>query len=105
MHTIPTRAEVAAMTDSEHKLLENQLRREAQCKGFLLRRNRTRDRSAENYGLYVLIGDSRGNRLPGAAAAPNAFWRGEGDTLEGIAAELANCRCTSRPAQPRRRCR
>lgn len=67
------------------------LRREAKRKGFLLRRNRTRDRSAENHGLYVLIGDNRGSRLPGAAAAPNAFWRGEGDTLEGIAAELANC--------------
>ena len=95
MHTnhIPTWAEVAAMTDSEHKVLENRLRREAKRKGFLLRRNRTRDCSAENHGLYVLIGDSKGNLLPGAAAAPNAFWRGEGDTLEGIAQDLANCHC------------
>ena len=30
--------------------------------------------------MYVLVGDSRGNRLPGAAAAPNALRRGEGDT-------------------------
>ena len=80
------------MTDCEHKTLETRLRREAKRKGFLLRRNRTRDRSAENYGMYLLIGDSKGNRLPGAAAAPNAFWRGDGDTLEGIAQELANCR-------------
>jgi len=83
--------EVISVNSREHKTLENRLRREAKRKGFLLRRNRTHDRSAENHGLYVLIGDSRGNRLPGAAAAPNAFWRGEGDTLEGIAAELANC--------------
>ena len=78
------------MNSREHKTLENRLRREAKRKGLLLRRNRTRDRSAENYGLYVLIGDSRG-QLPGAAAAPNAVWRGEGDTLENIALELANC--------------
>jgi len=71
--------------------LENRLRREARRKGFLLRRNRTRDRWADNYGMYVLIGDSAGNRCPGAAAAPNAFWRGAGDTLDGIAQELANC--------------
>ncbi len=78
------------MTEREHRTLENRLRREAKRKGFLLRRNRTRDRWADNYGLYVLIGDSTGNRLRGAAAAPNAFWRGEGDTLESIARELAN---------------
>jgi hypothetical protein len=71
------------------KTLENRLRREAKRKGMLLRRNRTRDRSAENYGLYLLIGDSAGSRRAGAAAAPNAFWRGEGDMLSGIAEELA----------------
>lgn len=79
------------MNIREHKTLENRLRREAKRKGFLLRRNRTRDLSADNYGMYVLIGDSAGNRHPGAAAAPNAFLRGEGDTLENIAQELANC--------------
>ncbi|OCB32814.1 hypothetical protein A5676_04445 [Mycobacterium malmoense] len=79
------------MNPDEHKMLENRLRRVAKRKRFLLRRNRTRDRSAENYGLYVLIGDCAGNRHPGAAAAPNAFLRGEGDTLEHIAEELANC--------------
>ena len=79
------------MYTRENNALENRLRREARRKGFLLRRNRTRDRSAENHGLYVLIGDSAGNRLAGAAAARNAFCRGEGDTLENIAQELANC--------------
>jgi hypothetical protein len=80
-----------SITTREHKTLENRLRREAKRKGFLLRRNRIRNRSAENYGMYVLIGDSAGSRHPGAAAAPNAFSRGEGDTLENIAQELANC--------------
>jgi hypothetical protein len=74
---------------STNKSEEDRIRREAKAKGYLLRRNRTRDRSAENYGLYVLIGDSAGNRRPAAAAAPNAFWRGEGSTLADIGAELA----------------
>jgi hypothetical protein len=74
----------------QHKALENRLRREAKRKGFLLRRSRSRNPEAEDYGLYVLIGDSRGNRVPGAAAAPVAFWRGECDTLEGIAEELGH---------------
>ncbi len=46
------------MNAREHKTLENRLRREAKRKGLLLRRNRTRDCSTENYELYVLIGDS-----------------------------------------------
>lgn len=69
----------------QYKALENQVRREAKCNGYLLRRSRLHD---ESNGLYVLVGDSRGNRLPGAAAAPNAFLRGEGDTLENIAEGL-----------------
>ena len=40
--------------------------------------------------MYVLVGDSRGNRLPGAAAAPNALQRGEGDTLDAIVEELSH---------------
>jgi hypothetical protein len=61
------------MDTREHKTLENRPRREAKRKGLLLRRNRTRDRSTENYGLYVLIGNSRGNRLPGAAASTHGI--------------------------------
>ena len=68
----------------QHKALENRVRREARRKGYLLRRSRLHD---DSNGLYILVGDSRGNRLPGAAAAPNAF-RGEGETLEEIAEEL-----------------
>jgi hypothetical protein len=71
----------------QHKALENRVRREARRKGYLLRRSRLHD---DSNGLYLLVGDSRGNRLPGAAAAPNAFRRGEGDTLECIAEELGH---------------
>ena len=90
MHTehIPTRAEVAAMTDSEHKVLENRLRREAKRKGLLLRRSRSRDRWADDYGLYVLVGDCAGNRRPGAQAPRSELHRGLGGTLADIAQEL-----------------
>ncbi len=71
----------------QRKALEDQVRRDAERKGYLLRRSRLHD---ESNGLYVLVVDSRGNRLRGAAAAPNAFRRGEGDILEGIAEELRN---------------
>jgi|RhiMethySRZTD1v2_1073278.scaffolds.fasta_scaffold1164586_2 hypothetical protein len=72
----------------QHKAEENRLRRQAKRKGFLLRRSHGRDPQAEDFGLYVLIGASRGNRLPGAAAARAAFRRGDGDTLQGIGEEL-----------------
>jgi hypothetical protein len=88
--TIPTHAEVAAMSPHEHKALENQLRGEAKRKGLLLRRSRARDqeRWPDEYGLYVLIGDCAGNRRPGAAAAPAAFRNGWGGDLADIAREL-----------------
>jgi hypothetical protein len=53
-------------------------------------KSRTRDRWAEDYRMYVLVGDSRGNRLPGATAAPNGLRRGQGDTLDAIAEELSH---------------
>ena len=74
-------------TTDDTKRIEDRLRREAKRKGYLLRRSQRHD---ESNGLYVLIHDSKGNRLPGAAAAPNAFLRGEGMTLQGIADELAS---------------
>jgi hypothetical protein len=77
-----------ARTPAEESAMLQRRRREAKRKGYLIRKSRTRDRSAEDYGMYVLVSDSRGNRLDGAAAAPNALRRGEGDTLEGIAEEL-----------------
>jgi hypothetical protein len=38
------------------KSVEDRLRREAKRKGYLLRKSRTRDRRADHYGLYVLLG-------------------------------------------------
>ena len=72
------------------KTLSERLRREAKRKGYHLRRSRTRNPLADDYGLYVLVGDSAGNRRPGAAAPYAAFHRGEGMTLASIADELAS---------------
>jgi hypothetical protein len=60
---------------------ENRVRRSARRKGCLLRKSRSRDPQAKGYRLYVLVGDCRGNRLPGAQAPILAFARGEGMTL------------------------
>jgi len=67
---------------------EARVRREAKRQGYLLRRSRRRDPQAAGYGLYVLVGDSKGNRLPGAQAAISAFARGEGMSLRDIEAQL-----------------
>jgi hypothetical protein len=68
---------------------EGRVRRAAKPKGYPLRKSRTRDRRAEDYGLYVLVGDSAGNRRPGAQAPISAFAGGEGMTLDDVEAELA----------------
>jgi len=52
--------------------LENRLRREAKRKGYVLRKSRTRNPLADDYGRFVLMADTRGARVPGAAAASNA---------------------------------
>ena len=70
------------------KSVENRLRREARRKGLLLRKSRSRTRSTEVYGLYVLVDDCAGNRRPGAQAPYSACLRGDGATLEEINAEL-----------------
>jgi hypothetical protein len=80
------------MSAREHKALENQLRRQAKRKGLLLRRSRIRDRWPDDFGLYVLVDDCRGNRLPGACAPYAALRHGWGDTLAGIAEELSHLR-------------
>lgn len=70
------------------KTRENRLRREALRNGYLMRKSRRRDPGADDYGLYVLVDDSRGNRMPGAQAPYSAFARGDGMTLAGIEAAL-----------------
>ena len=78
-------------TRSAGRAVESELSREARAKGLLLRRNRSRDPLAEGYGLYVLIADCPDNHRPDSKVASDAFLRGEGDTLDGIADELAKC--------------
>jgi hypothetical protein len=73
-------------SDKSH---ENRVRRIAKRKGYLLRKSRSHDPHAEDHGLYVLIGDSTGNRLPGAQAPRSAFARGEGMTLDDTETALA----------------
>lgn len=63
---------------------EARVRRAAKRKGYLLRKSRSRDKWSNDFGLYVLVDDCKGNRLPGAQAPYSAFERGEGETLERI---------------------
>lgn len=66
------------------------IRRRAERAGYMVVKSRRRDPAADDFGLYVLVSDCRGNRLGryGGQAAVSAFWRGEGQDLDGIAAEL-----------------
>lgn len=80
---------VRGMTiDQEIKVRENRLRRMASRRGYLLHKSRRRDPLATDYGTYVLVHDSRGNRQPGAQARISAFAKGQGMTLSEIEAEL-----------------
>jgi hypothetical protein len=68
------------------KSRENRLRRQAERLGYMLVKSRKRDYA----GLYVLVGDSRGNRIGqrGGQAAISAFYKDEGQDLDGIEQEL-----------------
>jgi hypothetical protein len=74
-----------------NKVRENRLRRMAARQGYMLVKSRRRDPRAQDYGLYVLVGDSKGNRLGrhGGQAAVSAFAKGEGMTLDRIEHELS----------------
>ncbi len=65
------------------KRREDRARREAMWQGYMLVKSRRRDPRAEDYGLYVLVGDTTGNRAGrrGGQAAISAFYKGEGMTL------------------------
>jgi hypothetical protein len=81
---------IARSIMTEEKVRENRLRRMAQRRGYMLVKSRRRDPLATDYGLYVLVGDSKGNRVGrhGGRAAVSAFAKGEGMDLDGIEAEL-----------------
>ena len=71
------------------KSYEKRVRIAAKRQGLRLVKSRRRDRSADDYGLYVLVGDSRGNRLLGAQAPLSAFANGEGMSPTDAAAEVS----------------
>jgi hypothetical protein len=74
----------------EEKVRENRLRRMAKRQGYLLVKSRRRDPRAIDFGLYVLVGDTRGNRVGryGGQAAISAFANGKGMTLDEIEKSL-----------------
>jgi hypothetical protein len=76
-------------TSTADKVRENRLRRMAQRRGYLLIKSRRRDPGALDYGLFVLVDDTAGNRVHGAAAVTNAFDRGEGMTLDDVEEALS----------------
>ena len=86
---------LAGMTSSPPlnttKIRENRLRRMAARQGVLLVKSRRRDPRADDYGLYVLVSDSKGNRVGrrGGQAAVSDFARGHGMTLDGVERELS----------------
>src|SRR4051794_14320879 len=51
---IPAADDIATMTDTELKVLENRLRRAAKRRGLVLVKSRSRDSSAVDYGGYTL---------------------------------------------------
>jgi hypothetical protein len=72
--------------DNSMKVQENRLRRMAERQGMMLVKSRRRDPRALDYGLYVLVDDSRGNRIGrhGGQAAVSDFANGHGMTLAEI---------------------
>lgn len=74
------------MPDFAERTREQRLRRTATRQGLMLVKSRRRDRLAEDYGLYVLVDDCRGNRIGrrGGQAAISEFERGDGLTLDDV---------------------
>ncbi len=79
------------MSRNTTKVREGRFHRLAKSRGYMLVKSRRRDPRAEDFGLYVLVGDSRGNRVGryGGQAAVSAFAKGEGMTLDEIERELS----------------
>lgn len=74
--------------DSDTKAREDRLRRIAQQQSLILVKSRQRDPEALDYGLYVLVEDTSGNRITGAQAPISGFAGGDGGTLDDIEGEL-----------------
>lgn len=52
--SIPTRDEIENMSDTDHKVLENRLRRAAERQDLRLLKSRARDPRSHLYGTYML---------------------------------------------------
>ncbi len=76
------------MGPETEKVRENRLRRAATRQGLALVKSRRRDPRAVDFGLYVLVDDTAGNRTAGAQAPVSAFARGEGVSLDEIEKQL-----------------
>ncbi len=78
------------MTAEQRKVLERRVRRMAASEGLMLVKSRRRDPWADDFGLYVLVGDSAGNRYGryGGQAAVSDFAKGLGMSLEAVAAQF-----------------
>ncbi len=92
--SIPTADELNAMSPTQYKTYENRLRRAADRQGYMLVKSRRRDPHATDYGKYVLVDDTKGNRVGrhGGQAAISQLAEGWGDTLDGIDQELRGIR-------------
>ncbi len=79
----------SSMSDEE-KVRENRLRRAAARQGLMLVKSRRRDPLALDFGLYVLVRDSKGNRVGrhGGQAAVSDLANGHGMSLDEVETEL-----------------
>lgn len=77
---IPTAAQLNALTDAEHKVLENRLRRAAARQGLRLEKSRVRDRRAVDYCTYRLV-----NSDTNMIEAGSSTGRGYGLGLDEVA--------------------
>ncbi len=77
-------------TPASDKVRENRLRRMADRRGYLLVKSRRRDPLALDYGLYVIVGKTKGNLVGrrGGQAGVSMFADGWGMTLDAVEAEL-----------------
>lgn len=76
-------------SNTSQKARENRLRRMADRQGLLLVKSRRRDPRALDYGQYVLVEDTAGNReglgrQRGGQAAISDFANGHGRSLDDI---------------------
>lgn len=79
--SVPTRDEIENMSDIEHKVLENRLRRAAERQDLRLVKSRARDPRSLLYGTYMLL-DAATNAV---VFADHSTGRGYGLDLVDVA--------------------